>query len=115
MHEISDQTAPLDPLAATARSDRCPAPGQRLVSWWHRRRPPDADAGATSRAAMPELPVWMTCMDGHEYAVTDDNVWAGFEVGRGTYDAVCGQRITPQSLTWPPEPRCAAYCTMLQA
>jgi len=48
--------------------------------------------------------IWMTTVDGHDHAVSDEEVVAGM----GIYQTLCGARILPAPLVAPPEPRCAA-------
>lgn len=60
--------------------------------------------------------IWMTAeARDFDHAVTDDDVAASRERGRGEYRAACGAVFVPASMDCPPRPRCPACARFARA
>jgi hypothetical protein len=70
---------------------------------------PVVRSAADMTALVVELrPVLVTSVvDGLDHAVSDENMAAGIEAGRGQYRAVCGAVVVPDALSVPPRRLCS--------
>ncbi|WP_263247219.1 hypothetical protein [Saccharopolyspora rosea] len=55
----------------------------------------------------------LSCVDGHDHVVSDEEFVRAYRDGSGLSEALCGHRVVPGPLFMPPGPRCAGCARVL--